>query len=222
MSATIRDATVAFGAVYGALLVPIERRIVQYLQRNYYTPLIGDNTPVPLLGTTSRALHDEIMAIGAPFHLVLTDLGEGDIMNSFLQGCKHVVSCSIHAPKITRISSSCLRDCTSLTSFDTSGLTSVTTIGDAFLDGCTLLSSFDTSGLTSVTTVGNGFLVGCTSLSSLDTSGLISVKTIGYDFLARCTSLIAKPTVDDIYHRRVLALSGLRSFGSHDLLTELI
>ena len=102
-ASTIRDAIVAFGAGYGALLLPIERRIVQYLQRNYYTPLTGDATLVPLRGTTSRALHDEIMAIGAPFHLVLTDLGEGDIMDSFLAGCKHVVSCYIHAPKITTI-----------------------------------------------------------------------------------------------------------------------
>ena len=31
--ATIRDATVAFGAEYGALMVPVERRIVQYLQQ---------------------------------------------------------------------------------------------------------------------------------------------------------------------------------------------
>ena len=79
MSATIRDATVVFGAVYGALLVPIQRRIAQYLQHNCYTLLIGDATLVPLRGTTSRALHDEIMAIGAPFHLVLMDLGKGDI-----------------------------------------------------------------------------------------------------------------------------------------------
>ena len=140
---TIRDATVAFGAGYDALLVPIERRIVQYLQRNWYTPLIGDATLVPLRGTTSRALHDEIMAIGAPFHLVLTDLGEGNIMNGFLRDCKHVVSCSIHQcralSKITTIGPSFLAGCTSLSSFDTSGLTSVTYIGDYFLDGCTSL-----------------------------------------------------------------------------------
>ena len=135
MSTTIRDATVAFGDGHGALLMPIERRIVQYLQRNCYTPLIGDATLVPLHGTTSRALHDEVMAIGAPFHLVLTDLGEGDIMDGFLKRCKHVVSCSIHAPKITRIGFFFLRECTSLSSFDTSGLTSVTTIGSYFLDG---------------------------------------------------------------------------------------
>ena len=95
MSTTIRDATVTFGAEYGALLVPIQRRIVQYLQRNCYTPLIGDATPVPLRGKTSHALHDEILVIGAPFHLELMDLGEGDIMDGFLKGCKHVVSCSI-------------------------------------------------------------------------------------------------------------------------------
>ena len=178
MSTTIRDATAAFGAGHGALLVPIERRIVQYLQRNCYTPLIGDATLVPLRGTTSRALHDEIMAIGAPFHLVLTDLGEGDIMESFLKGCKHVVSCCIHSPKITRIGNYFLRDCTSLSSFDTSGLTSVTTIGGGFLDGCTSLSSFDTSGLTSVTTIGSDFLEGCTSLSSFDTSGLTDRKSV--------------------------------------------
>ena len=147
MSEIIRDSTVAFGAGYGALLVPIERRIAQYLQRNCYTSLIGDATLVPLRGTTSRALHDEVMALGAPFHLVLTDLGEGEIMERFLKGCTHVVSCSIHSPKITRIGLRFLYGCTSLSSFDTSGLTSVTTIGDGFLGRCTSLSSFDTSGL---------------------------------------------------------------------------
>ena len=131
---TIRDASVAFAAGYGTLLVPIQRRIAQYLQRNCYTPLFGDATFVPLHGTTSRALHDEVMAIRAPFHLVLTDLGEGDIMNGFLADCIHVVSCSIYAPNITTIGSSFLVGCTSLSSFDTSGLTSVTTIGDRFLN----------------------------------------------------------------------------------------
>ena len=63
--------------------------------RNYYTPLIGDDTPVHLLSTTSRALHDEIMAIGAPFHLVLTELGEGKIMEGFflVGGKSWTVSC---------------------------------------------------------------------------------------------------------------------------------
>ena len=130
---TIRDASVSFGAGYGALLLPIERRIAQYLQRNCYTPLIGAVTPGPLHGTTSRALHDEVMAIRAPFHLVLMDLGEGDIMKDFLRNCIHVVSCSIFAPKITRIGHSFLRGCTFLSSFDTSGLASVTTIGHTFL-----------------------------------------------------------------------------------------
>ena len=199
MSTTIRDATAAFGAGHGALLVPIERRIVQYLQRNCYTPLIGDATLVPLRGTTSRALHDEIMAIRAPFHLVLTDLGEGDIMMCFLQSCKHVVSCSIHSPKITRIDYGFLGGCTSLSSFDTSGLTSVTTIGDGFLHGCTSLPSFDTSGLTSVTTIGYSFLYGCTSLPSFNTSGLTSVTTIGAHFLGGVTSLSA--TAADFYRR---------------------
>ena len=176
---------------------------MQYLQRNCFTPLIGDATLVPLRGTTSRALHDEIMAIGGPFHLVLTDLGEGDIMESFLKGCKHVVSCSIHAPKITRIGDFFLLGCTSLSSFDTSGLTSVTTIAVDFLGGCTLLSSFDTSGLTSVTRIGNGFLQGCTSLSSFDTSGLTSVTRIGPRFLGGCVLLFTKPTVGDIYLARI-------------------
>ncbi len=97
----IRDVTVAFGAGYGTLLVPIERRITQYLQRNCYTPLIGAVTPVPLRGTTLPSLHEEVMAIRTPFHLVLTDLGEGNIMDGFLRNCIHVVSCSIFAPKIT-------------------------------------------------------------------------------------------------------------------------
>ena len=98
------------------------------------------------------------MAIRALFHLVLTDLGEGEIMKGFLHDCKHVVSCCIYAPKITHIESYFLRGCTSLSSFDTSGLTSVTTIGVGFLDGCSSLSSFDTSGLKSVTTIGHKFL----------------------------------------------------------------
>ena len=227
MVSSIRDATVAFGAGHGSLIVPIERRIAQYLHRNCYTPLIAHATPVPLFGTTSRALHNEIMAIGTPFHLVLTNLGEGGITKGFLEDCKHVLSCSIYAPKITHIGSSFLGGCISLLSFDTSGLTSVTTIGDTFLVGCTSLSSFDTSGLTSVTTIGNGllhgctslssfdtsgltslttighaFLGGCTSLSSFDTSGLTSVRTIGDGFLGGCTSLFAKPTVDEIYLAR--------------------
>ena len=62
----MRDATVAFGAGHGALLMPIEQRIVQYLQRNCYTPLIGDATLVPLRGTTLLALQEEIMAVRAP------------------------------------------------------------------------------------------------------------------------------------------------------------
>ena len=177
MSTTIRDATVTFGAGYGALLVPIQRRIVQYLQRNCYTPLIGDATPVPLRGTTSRALHDEVMAIGVPFRLVLTDFGEGDITDGFLAGCKHVVSCTIHAPKITRI-------------------------GTCFLYNCTSLSSFDTSGLTSVTTIRNNFLVGCTSLSSFDTSGLTSVTTIGFFFVVECTSLLSKQKRNTFIYKR--------------------
>ena len=137
------------------LPLPTVRLVAAYLQRNFYTPLTGDPTPVPLRGTTSRALHDEIMAIGRPFHLVLTDLGEGDIMDGFLDGCKHVVLCYIHALKITRIGFSFLRGCTSLSSIETTGLTSVKTIGYNFLGGCTSLSSFDTSGLTSVTTIGD-------------------------------------------------------------------
>ena len=72
--ARTRDATVAFGDGYSALVQPIERRIAQYLQRNRYTPLIVDAPPVPFRGTTSQALHDEVTAIGVPFHLVLTDL----------------------------------------------------------------------------------------------------------------------------------------------------
>ena len=73
-ASTIRDATVAFGAGHGALLMPMERRIAQYLRCNYYMPQNRSGravTPVPLLGTTSQALHDEVMAIRAPFHLVV-------------------------------------------------------------------------------------------------------------------------------------------------------
>ena len=218
MSTTIRDATVTFGAEYGALLVPIERRIAHYLQRNCYTPLIGAVTPVPLRGTTLPSLHDEVMAIKAPFHLVLTDLGEGNIMDGFLRNCIHVVSCSIFAPKITRIGSSFLRDCTSLSSFDTSGLKSVTTIADDFIGRCTSLSSFDTSGLTSVTTIGGYYLLDCTSLSSFDTSGLTSVTTIGDDYLRNCTSLssfdtsglTSVTTIGDYY------LAGCTSLSSFD------
>ena len=201
--ARTRDATVAFGDGHGALDVPIERRIAQYLQRNRYTPLIVDAPLVPLHGTTSQALHDEVMAIRVPFHLVLTDLGEGNIMESFLKGCKHVVSCFIYAPNITYTGSSFLSDCTSLLSFNTSGLTSVTTIGGRFLYGCTSLSSFDTSGLTSVTTIANTFICDCTSLASFNTPGLTSVTTIGCGFLGGCTSLTAQPTAKDVLEGRL-------------------
>ena len=164
---------------------------------NYFT-LVGTATRVPLHGTTSEALHLEIMAIGAPFNLVLTFLREGEIMNDFLEHCEHLVSCTIHAPEVTRIGDNFLGDCTSLASFDTSGLTSVTAIGGYFLGGCTSLASFDTSGLTSVTAIGIGFLAWCSSLASFDTSGLTSVTAIGVGFLGGCTSLLAPPTVEAI------------------------
>ena len=118
------------------------------------------------------------MAIGAPFNLVLTDLVEGEIVDKFLRGCIHLVSCIIHAPEVTRIGGHFLVECKSLASFDTSGLTSVTAIGGSFLGGCESLASFDISGLTSVTAIGD--------------------RPFGGDFLDCCTSLPATPTVEAI------------------------
>ena len=82
---------------------------------NYFT-LVGTATRVPLHGTTSEALHTEVMGIGAPFNLVLTDLVEGEIVDKFLRGCIHLVSCTIHAPEVTRIGDCFLYGCTSLVS----------------------------------------------------------------------------------------------------------
>ena len=121
----------AYGAGQGSLLQPVLERVAEYLVPHSYT-LVGTTTRVPLHGKTSKALHTEIMAIGAPFDLVLTDLDEEEISDDFLEKCKHLVSISIHAPKVTKIGSLFLGDCTSLSCFDTSGLTSVTTIGEGF------------------------------------------------------------------------------------------
>ena len=125
MNTAILHAIVAFGAGHGTLLEVIEKGVAKYLVHNFYT-LVGTTTPVPLRGTTSRALHDEIMTIRAPFDLVLTDLAEEKIMDGFLYGCEHLVSCSIHTPKITTMGWFFLHECRSLTSLVTSGLISDT------------------------------------------------------------------------------------------------
>ena len=98
----ISEAIVAYGDGHGYLRPSVFELVGDYLKRNFYI-LVGTATRVRLHGRTSQALHDEIMAIGAPFDLVLTDLGEGEIMDWFLCGCGHIVSCSIDAPKVTHI-----------------------------------------------------------------------------------------------------------------------
>ena len=160
----IAEAIATYGAGHGHLWPALVEHVGAYLGPWNYFTLVGTATRVPLHGTTSEALHLEIMAIGAPFQLVLTDLREGEIMDEFLFDCGHLVSCTIHAPEVTRIGDNFLAGCTSLASFDTSGLISVTAIGEVFLAHCTSLASFDTSGLTSVTAIGGSFLAGCTSL----------------------------------------------------------
>ena len=169
------EVIVAYGDGHGYLFSTVFELVGEYLNANSYV-LVGTATRVRLHGRTSQALHDEIMAIGAPFDLVLTDLGEGEIMDFFLARCRHIVSCTIDAPKVTRI-------------------------GRSFLDRCMSLHSLDTSGLTSVTHIGSSFLYRCTSLHSLDTSGLTSVTHIGPSFLYGCMSLLAPPTVDEILGR---------------------
>ena len=49
--ATIRDATVAFGAEYGALMVPVERRITQYLRQQRLFVVGGRNSVSGVLRT---------------------------------------------------------------------------------------------------------------------------------------------------------------------------
>ena len=121
------EVIVAYGDGHGYLFSTVFELVSDYLNANSYV-LVGTATRVRLHGRTSRALHDEIMAIGAPFDLVLTDLGEGEIMDWFLANCRHIVSCTIDAPKVTDIGFCFLGGCTSLHSLDTSGLTSVTHI----------------------------------------------------------------------------------------------
>ena len=132
------EVIVAYGDGHGFLFSSVFELVGDYLHANSYV-LVGTATRVRLHGRTSRALRHEIMAIGAPFDLVLTDLGEGEITDRFLADCRQIVSCTIDAPNVTRIGSWFLSRCTSLHSLDTSGLTSVTHIGALFLDGCTSL-----------------------------------------------------------------------------------
>ena len=126
-STLIAEVIVAYGDGHGYLRRSVFDLVGDFLKPNFYV-LVGTATRVRLHGRTSRALHDEIMAIGAPFDLVLTDLGEGEIMDWFLANCRHIVSCTIDAPKVTDIGFCFLGGCTSLHSLDTSGLTSVTHI----------------------------------------------------------------------------------------------
>ena len=194
MSTTIRDATVAFGAGYGTLLMVVQRRIAEYLRYNYYT-LVGDTAPIALRATTQRALHTEIKRITTPFNLVLVDLFQetlDETMDVFLDCCRHLVSIVVTCRKVKVIGSSFLNKCSFLRSVDTSKMNAVTTIGLAFLaNKCTALTSVDMSGMGVVTTIGSSFLAGCSSLTTLDTSGMRAVTSIDAPyFLFNCVSII--------------------------------
>jgi hypothetical protein len=157
------------------------------------------------------------------------------IQNSFLSKTFTSTSTLTHVAfqtdTIISIEAGFLSHCTNLTSFNASGMTSltsiedyflshcislnnltlptsVTSIGSNFLYSCTNLKTFDTRGLTSLTSIGNYFLYNCTSLNFFDSHGLNALTSIGVFFLSNCTNLTS-------FDSR--GLTSLTSIGQHFL-----
>ena len=98
-----------------------------------------------------------------------------------------LTSLELHTFSKTQIGNYFLSYCTSLSSVDLSGLSSVTSIGDNFLDNCTSLASLNLD-LPILTKIGNSFLSCCEDLTSL-TLDFPVLTQIGDGFLNICSTL---------------------------------
>jgi hypothetical protein len=133
--------------------------------------------------------------VNPPRHIGKFILTNGDnqctsIRSGFLKGCTSLTTFDTKGlSNLTFIWAEFLKGCTNLTTFDTQGLSNVTSIVDGFLEGCTNLTTFNPHGLSNLTYIGYGFLEECASLITFDTKGLSNVTAIGDGFLRKCTSL---------------------------------
>jgi hypothetical protein len=113
------------------------------------------------------------------------------IGNCFLRGCTTLTTFDTRGlSNVTFIGNWFLGECTSLTTFNPQGLSNLTSIGDSSLSGCTNLTTFDAQGLPNVTSIGNWLLRGCTNLTTFNAQGLSNLTAIGNCFLRGCTNLI--------------------------------
>jgi hypothetical protein len=133
--------------------------------------------------------------VDSPRHIGRLIVTNGDnqctaIGDEFLWECTTLTTFNTRGlSNLTSIGHQFLGRCTSLTTFDTQGLPNLTSIRDGFLSGCASLTAFDTRGLSNLTSIGYGFLEGCASLTAFDTQGLSNLTSIGGWFLGWCTSL---------------------------------
>eukprot|EP00760_Papus_ankaliazontas_P001106 PhM_4_TR10388/c0_g1_i1/m.25439 len=84
-----------------------------------------------------------------------------------------------------------LRESSSVTSVDLSGLRNVTCIGDFFLFRCSALQSVDTAPLTNLYETADHFLSLMQNVTSLDLSGLCNLSSIGGRFAASNNSALS-------------------------------
>ena len=111
------------------------------------------------------------------------------IEDSFLKENSSLTSLDLSGlHSLTSIGDEFLYEC-SITSLDLSSLSNVTKIGDLFLTGCSSITVLHLPGLNSVTRMGISFLSFCDSITSLDLSGMNSVTEIGDEFLHECSSI---------------------------------
>eukprot|EP01064_Diplonema_japonicum_P025431 TRINITY_DN36856_c0_g1_i1.p1 TRINITY_DN36856_c0_g1~~TRINITY_DN36856_c0_g1_i1.p1 ORF type:complete len:485 (+),score=19.09 TRINITY_DN36856_c0_g1_i1:42-1496(+) len=148
--------------------------------------LIDPEKRVTTLGSNFLSGHPSLVSVD------LRDLcNVVTICNSFLYGCRALVSVELSGLNIESIGSDVLYCCTSLKSVDLSTCTRVKSIGNSFLFSARSLTCVDMSSLCSVETIGSGFLVSCSSLTFLDLSCMRSLRSIHGGFLSHCTSLSA-------------------------------
>ena len=134
---------------------------------------------IELTEVTAEFLRGSAPAQQGTLQYILQNNTSKYVSLSFSNDCDSILGALTNA-------ASMFQGCTSLTSVDVSGMTSVTVSRAMFYD-CTLLTSVDVSGMTAVIDATSMFGY-CLSLTSVDVSGMTAVIDATSMFLG-CTSL---------------------------------
>jgi len=112
------------------------------------------------------------------------------IPNYWLFGCSSLSSVDFSGlSSLKSIGHAWMRDCVSLEYINFNGLSSLESVGTDWLDNCSSLSSISFFGLSSLSSVDTYWLSRCYSLSSADFSDLSSLKNVSANWLYNCFSL---------------------------------